>query len=61
MTNANSQAGIGALLTPDNCAVLLIDHQAFQITGVRSHDTQTMINNVVGWPRPRRPSACRHC
>lgn len=44
----NSKAGLGALLTPDNCALLLIDHQAFQFTGLRSHDTQTIINNVVG-------------
>jgi nicotinamidase-related amidase len=48
MSNAQSQAGLGALLTPENCALLLIDHQAFQIAGVRSHDTQTMINNTVG-------------
>lgn len=41
-------AGLQALLTPDNCALVLIDHQPFQIAGLRSHDTQTMINNVVG-------------
>jgi len=40
--------GLEALLTPDNCVLILIDHQAFQIAGLRSHDTQTMINNVVG-------------
>jgi nicotinamidase-related amidase len=51
-TSANdrrtSKNGLEALLTPDNCVLLLIDHQAFQIAGLRSHDTQTMINNVVG-------------
>jgi nicotinamidase-related amidase len=26
----------------------LIDHQPFQFAGLRSHDTQTIINNVVG-------------
>jgi nicotinamidase-related amidase len=36
------------LLTPDNCALILIDHQPFQFAGLRSHDTQTIINNVVG-------------
>jgi nicotinamidase-related amidase len=36
------------LLTSDNCALILIDHQAFQFAGLRSHDTQTIINNVVG-------------
>jgi len=43
-----SKAGLGALLTPDNCALLLIDHQPFQFAGLRSHDTQTIVNNVVG-------------
>jgi nicotinamidase-related amidase len=43
-----SQNGLGALLTPDNCALILIDHQPFQFAGLRSHDTQTIINNVVG-------------
>jgi nicotinamidase-related amidase len=43
-----SRAGLGALLTPDNCALILIDHQPFQFAGLRSHDTQTIINNVVG-------------
>src|SRR5205823_4884462 len=42
------KAGLGALLTPDNCVLILIDHQAFQIAGLRSHDTQTIINSVVG-------------
>src|SRR5437867_11693633 len=47
--NANNpKTGIGALLTPDDCALLLIDHQPFQFAGLRSHDTQTIINNVVG-------------
>ena len=43
-----SKAGLGALLTPDNCVLILIDHQPFQFAGLRSHDTQTIINNVVG-------------
>ena len=44
----SSRAGLGALLTPDNCALILIDHQPFQFAGLRSHDTRTIINNVVG-------------
>lgn len=40
--------GLGALLAPDNCALLLIDHQAFQFSGLGSHDAQTVINNAVG-------------
>jgi len=47
-TSSNPKAGLEALLTPDNCALILIDHQAFQFAGLRSHDTQTIINNVVG-------------
>ena len=46
--SGNPKAGLGALLTPDNCALILIDHQPFQFAGLRSHDTQTVINNVVG-------------
>src|SRR2546429_9761948 len=45
---SNSKAGLGALLTPGNCALILIDHQPFQFAGLRSHDTQTVINNVIG-------------
>src|SRR5690242_15561885 len=44
----NPKVGLDALLTPDNCVLLLIDHQPFQFAGLRSHDTQTIINNVVG-------------
>ncbi len=47
----NPKAGIDALLSPDNCALILIDHQPFQFAGLRSHDTQTIINNVVGLAR----------
>src|SRR5918994_7683953 len=49
MDNArNMKTGLGAMLTPDNCVLILIDHQPFQFAGLRSHDTQTIINNVVG-------------
>ncbi len=44
----NPKAGLGAMLTPDDCVLILIDHQPFQFAGLRSHDTQTIINNVVG-------------
>jgi nicotinamidase-related amidase len=45
--NRNAKTGLDALLTPDNCVLMLIDHQPFQFAGLRSHDTQTIINNVV--------------
>lgn len=44
----NPKTGLGAMLTPENCILILIDHQPFQFAGLRSHDTQTIINNVVG-------------
>jgi nicotinamidase-related amidase len=44
----NPKAGLGALLTPENSVLILIDHQPFQFAGLRSHDSQTIINNVVG-------------
>src|SRR5437667_11453544 len=47
-TLPSPKAGRGALLTPHNCVLPLIDHQPFQFAGLRSHDTQTIINNVVG-------------
>src|SRR5258708_12555490 len=43
-----SNNGLDALLTAENCMLMLIDHQPFQFAGLRSHDTQTIINNVVG-------------
>ena len=48
MSTNNSKAGLGALLTPEDCVLILIDHQPFQFAGLRSHDTQTIVNNVVG-------------
>jgi len=45
---SNSKVGLGALLTPENSVLILIDHQPFQFAGLRSHDSQTIINNVVG-------------
>ena len=39
--------GLDAMLTPDNCALILIDHQPFQANGVKNIDVGLMINNVV--------------
>ncbi|WP_169156285.1 hypothetical protein [Brasilonema bromeliae] len=35
-------------LTPDNAAMLLIDHQAGLFLGVHSIDQQILKNNVIG-------------
>src|ERR1700746_3474925 len=42
------KVGLDALLTPDNCTVLLIDHQPSQWANVNSHDPTLVINNVTG-------------
>jgi nicotinamidase-related amidase len=46
-TSQPVKVGLDALLTPDNCAVLLIDHQPFQVSGVKNIDAALMINNTV--------------
>src|SRR6201988_4991960 len=43
-----TKVGLDALLTPDNCVVVLIDHQPFQLANVNSHDPTMVINNVTG-------------
>jgi len=42
------QVGLDAMLTPDNCVLMLIDHQPFQVAAVKNIDVALMINNVVG-------------
>ena len=41
------KVGLDALLTPENCALLLIDHQPSQLANVNSHDPTLVINNVT--------------
>src|SRR6185312_5391207 len=36
------------LLTPDNCTVILIDHQPQMFFGIESANRQTIKNNVIG-------------
>jgi nicotinamidase-related amidase len=42
-----TKVGLDALLTPENCALLLIDHQPFQLANVNSHEPTMVINNVT--------------
>src|ERR1700738_803054 len=42
-----TKVGLDALLTPENCALVLIDHQPFQLANVNSHDPTIVINNVT--------------
>ena len=44
---AFTKVGLDALLTPENCVLLLIDHQPSQLANVNSHDPTTVINNVT--------------
>jgi nicotinamidase-related amidase len=44
---ASPKVGLDALLTPENCVLLLIDHQPFQLANVNSHDPTIVINNVT--------------
>jgi nicotinamidase-related amidase len=46
-TSKPVRVGLGAMLTPDNCALLLIDHQPFQVSGVKNIDAALLINNTV--------------
>ena len=43
-----TKVGLEALLTPDNCVVVLIDHQPFQLANVNSHEPTMVINNAIG-------------
>src|SRR5260221_10354353 len=47
----NPYAGLGALLTPANSVVLLIDHQPFQFATINSHEPTMIANNVAGLAR----------
>jgi nicotinamidase-related amidase len=42
-----AKVGLDALLTPENCVLLLVDHQPFQLANVHSHEPTMVINNVA--------------
>jgi len=46
-TSQPVKVGLESMLTPDNCVLMLIDHQPFQVSGVKNIDAALMINNVV--------------
>jgi nicotinamidase-related amidase len=48
---ASTKVGLDALLTPENCVLLLIDHQPFQLANVNSHEPTMVINNVTALAR----------
>jgi len=48
MNTSRNGSGPLSLLTPQNCTIILIDHQPQMAFGVQSVDRQTLVNNVVG-------------
>jgi nicotinamidase-related amidase len=46
--STSHKVGLDVLLTPDNCVLVLIDHQPFQLSNVNSHEPTMVINNVIG-------------
>ncbi|WP_328584886.1 hydrolase [Streptomyces sp. NBC_00370] len=46
--STGNKAGLGALLTPEESVLVLIDHQPFQFANLHSHEPTMVINNVVG-------------
>jgi nicotinamidase-related amidase len=43
-----TKTGLGALLTPENSVLVLIDHQPFQFANLHSHEPTMVVNNVIG-------------
>jgi len=39
--------GLDSLLRPEDSVLVLIDHQAYQLTNVNSHDPQAVVNNTT--------------
>src|SRR5258708_35851783 len=39
--------GLSALLNPEECVVVLIDHQPFQVANLHSHEPTMIVNNVI--------------
>ncbi|MFZ4175485.1 hydrolase [Streptomyces griseoincarnatus] len=46
--STGKKAGLGALLTPEESVLVLIDHQPFQVANLHSHEPTMVVNNVVG-------------
>nr|WP_202492602.1 hydrolase [Streptomyces sp. SID7813] len=46
--STGDKAVLGALLTPEESVLALIDHQPFQVANLHSHEPTMVINNAVG-------------
>lgn len=49
--STTGKTGLGALLTPEESVLLLIDHQPFQFANLHSHEPTLIANNVIGLAR----------
>src|SRR5919112_5785 len=49
-----SKTGLGALLTPEESVLLLIDYQQFQFANLHSHEPTMIVNNVIGLAKAAR-------
>jgi nicotinamidase-related amidase len=52
--STDKKAGLGALLTPEESVLVLIDHQPFQVANLHSHEPTMVINNAVGLAKAAR-------
>ncbi len=52
--------GLESMLTPDNCVLILIDHQPFQFTNLRNMEPQLVINNTVALAKVCEGFRCAH-
>src|SRR6266702_5793213 len=43
-----NKTGLKALLAPNDCVLVLIDHQPFQFANLHSHEPTMIVNNVIG-------------
>ncbi len=57
--STEKKAGLGALLTPEESVLVLIDHQPFQFANLHSHEPAMVVNNAVGLAKPPRRSTSR--
>ena len=46
--------GLDSLLRPEDSVLVLIDHQAYQLANLNSHDPQMVINNTAGLAKTAR-------
>ncbi len=51
ISTSNPKNGLGALLTPEESVLILMDYQPFQFAAVNSHEQTMIVNNVVGLAR----------